>query len=145
MKKILFIILVMFITNLSVLSADYSNVETQKNIANSAPQTCQECRRVRKRFAKPLTRYARPKPPQKAGYYKTGMNIRYPKQIKEISYEELRELSYMGANVLHEETIFPVQEMNIPINIDFSNETATNINVNTGQNMNQNYQQNRLL
>ena len=33
----------------------------------------------------------------------------------QISYEELRELSYMGASVLHEETIFPVQEMNIPI------------------------------
>ena len=34
---------------------------------------------------------------------------------KEISYEELRELSYMGANVLHEDTIFPVQELEIPI------------------------------
>ena len=90
MKKILFIILVMFITNLSVLSADYSNVETQKNIANTAPQTCQECRRVRKRFAKPLTRYARPKPAQKAGYYKTGMNIRYPKQIKETAIQPSR-------------------------------------------------------
>ena len=44
-----------------------------------------------------------------------------PKQIKEISYEELRELSYMGANVLHEDTIFPVQELDIPINIRNTN------------------------
>lgn len=40
-----------------------------------------------------------------------------PKQIKEITYEELRELSYMGASVLHEETIFPIQDLNIPIQI----------------------------
>lgn len=40
-----------------------------------------------------------------------------PVKIKEITYDELRELSYMGANVLHEETIFPVQELNIPIKI----------------------------
>ena len=40
-----------------------------------------------------------------------------PKQISEITYDELRELSYMGASVLHEETIFPVQELSIPINI----------------------------
>lgn len=44
-----------------------------------------------------------------------------PKQIKEISYEELRELSYMGANVLHEDTIFPVQELEIPINVKNTN------------------------
>lgn len=44
-----------------------------------------------------------------------------PKQIKEITYEELRELSYMGANVLHEDTIFPVQELDIPINIRNTN------------------------
>lgn len=37
--------------------------------------------------------------------------------IKEITYSELRELSYMGANVLHEETVFPVQKCNIPIRI----------------------------
>ena len=43
--------------------------------------------------------------------------IENPKRINEITYDELRELSYMGANVLHEETIFPVQELNIPINI----------------------------
>lgn len=40
-----------------------------------------------------------------------------PKPIKEITYDELRELSYMGASVLHEETIFPVQELNIKIKI----------------------------
>ena len=40
-----------------------------------------------------------------------------PKQIKTISYKELRELSYMGANVLHSESIFPVQNVNIPIQI----------------------------
>ncbi len=47
--------------------------------------------------------------------------VKDPKQIKEISYEELRELSYMGANVLHEDTIFPVQELDIPINIRNTN------------------------
>lgn len=47
--------------------------------------------------------------------------VENPKQIKEISYEELRELSYMGANVLHEDTIFPVQELEIPINIRNTN------------------------
>lgn len=43
------------------------------------------------------------------------------KAIKEISYNELRELSYMGANVLHEETVFPVQQLNIPIHIKNTN------------------------
>ena len=47
--------------------------------------------------------------------------VHNPKQIKEISYEELRELSYMGANVLHEDTIFPVQELEIPINVKNTN------------------------
>ena len=47
--------------------------------------------------------------------------VKDPKQIKQISYEELRELSYMGANVLHEDTIFPVQELEIPINIRNTN------------------------
>lgn len=47
--------------------------------------------------------------------------IKNPKAIKEITYHELRELSYMGANVLHEETIFPVQALNIPINIKNTN------------------------
>ena len=43
--------------------------------------------------------------------------INNAKAIKEISYAELRELSYMGANVLHEETVFPVQTSSIPIRI----------------------------
>lgn len=47
--------------------------------------------------------------------------VKDPKQIKEISYDELRELSYMGANVLHEDTIFPVQELDIPINVRNTN------------------------
>ena len=43
--------------------------------------------------------------------------VRNPKRIRTITYSELRELSYMGASVLHEEAIFPVREANIPINI----------------------------
>lgn len=39
------------------------------------------------------------------------------KTIKEITYKELRELSYMGASVLHSEAIFPVMKRRIPINI----------------------------
>ncbi|MDE5546074.1 MAG: aspartate kinase, partial [Anaeroplasmataceae bacterium] len=48
--------------------------------------------------------------------------IDHPRAIKEITYEELRELSYMGANVLHEETVFPVQSLNIPINLKNTND-----------------------
>ncbi len=40
-----------------------------------------------------------------------------PKRIKTISYKELRELSYMGANVLHADSIFPVRSANIPVKI----------------------------
>ncbi len=40
-----------------------------------------------------------------------------PEQIRALSYKELRELSYMGANVLHSESIFPVREADIPIRI----------------------------
>ncbi len=43
--------------------------------------------------------------------------VECPKTIKNISYKELRELSYMGANVLHSESIFPVRKVNIPIQI----------------------------
>lgn len=39
------------------------------------------------------------------------------KGIDEITYQELRELAYMGATVLHDEAIFPVREPGIPINI----------------------------
>lgn len=44
------------------------------------------------------------------------------RRIEEITYQELRELSYMGANVLHDEAIFPVREPGIPINIKNTNE-----------------------
>lgn len=40
-----------------------------------------------------------------------------PKIIKKVSYQELRELSYMGASVLHPDAIFPVRISGIPINI----------------------------
>ena len=43
--------------------------------------------------------------------------IKNPKKIKMITYGELREMSYMGASVLHDESIFPVKIKNIPINI----------------------------
>ena len=45
-----------------------------------------------------------------------------PKPIKTITYRELRELSYMGASVLHEDAIFPVRYARIPINIRNTNE-----------------------
>jgi len=45
-----------------------------------------------------------------------------PQPIKNITYKELRELSYMGASVLHEDAVFPVRERNIPINIRNTNE-----------------------
>lgn len=45
-----------------------------------------------------------------------------PRSINEVTYQELAELSYMGANVLHEDTIYPVQVLNIPINIKNTND-----------------------
>lgn len=45
-----------------------------------------------------------------------------PKRIDFITYNELRELSYMGANVLHTNAVAPVKEANIPINIRNTNE-----------------------
>ncbi|WP_130837086.1 aspartate kinase [Lachnoclostridium sp. Marseille-P6806] len=44
-----------------------------------------------------------------------------PQSIDTITYRELRELSYMGASVLHEEAIFPVRSEGIPINIRNTN------------------------
>ncbi|MBQ2678166.1 MAG: aspartate kinase [Firmicutes bacterium] len=44
-----------------------------------------------------------------------------PKPISTISYKELRELSYMGASVLHEDAIHPARVANIPINIRNTN------------------------
>ncbi len=46
------------------------------------------------------------------------------KPIAEITYKELRELSYMGASVLHEEAVFPVRAKGIPINIKNTNNPA---------------------
>ena len=40
-----------------------------------------------------------------------------PRRINEVTYQELRELSYMGATVLHDEAIYPVREPGIPIQI----------------------------
>ena len=47
--------------------------------------------------------------------------VKNPKQIDVISYKELRELSYMGASVLHEDAIFPARMANVPINIRNTN------------------------
>lgn len=48
--------------------------------------------------------------------------IENPKGIDTITYGELRELSYMGAGVLHEDAIFPVRKQGIPINIRNTNQ-----------------------
>ncbi len=50
--------------------------------------------------------------------------IRNPKVITMITYRELRELSYMGATVLHEDAIFPVRQAGIPINIRNTNDPS---------------------
>lgn len=47
--------------------------------------------------------------------------VKNPKAIDVITYRELRELSYMGATVLHEDAIFPVRREGIPINIRNTN------------------------
>ncbi len=47
--------------------------------------------------------------------------IENPEVIKVITYRELRELSYMGATVLHEDAVFPVRKAGIPINIRNTN------------------------
>ena len=47
-----------------------------------------------------------------------------PQTIPEVTYDELRELSYSGAQVLHEDAIFPVREKNIPLNIRNTNAPA---------------------
>lgn len=47
--------------------------------------------------------------------------VENPAQIGTITYRELRELSYMGASVLHEDAIFPVRKEGIPINIRNTN------------------------
>ncbi len=53
-----------------------------------------------------------------SGFYACDPRIvNGPKCMSELSYAELRELSYMGANVLHSESIFPVRSAGIPIRI----------------------------
>ena len=48
--------------------------------------------------------------------------VKDPKTIARVTYDELRELSYMGASVLHEDTVFPVRIRDIPVNIRNTNE-----------------------
>lgn len=43
--------------------------------------------------------------------------VENPKKIETLSFEELRALSYMGASVLHIETLFPLRKAGIPIKI----------------------------
>jgi len=53
-----------------------------------------------------------------SGFYACDPRIvQSPNCISELTYQELRELSYMGANVLHSESIFPVRSAGIPIRI----------------------------
>ena len=48
--------------------------------------------------------------------------VENPRSIRRITFDEMRELSYMGATVLQEEAIFPVREANIPIQIKNTND-----------------------
>lgn len=48
--------------------------------------------------------------------------VDHPLRIPRITYNELREMSYMGANVLHDDAVFPVSSKNIPINVRNTNE-----------------------
>ena len=48
--------------------------------------------------------------------------VKDPKHIETLTYKELRELAYMGANVLHDESIYPVSEPGIPIEIRNTND-----------------------
>ena len=52
--------------------------------------------------------------------------VKSPKTIENITYTELRELSYMGASVLHEDAVFPVRKAGIPINIRNTNSPDDN-------------------
>ena len=57
-----------------------------------------------------------------SGFYMADPRIvANPRSIENITYKELRELSYMGAPVLHEESIFPIKSNGIPINIRNTN------------------------
>ena len=48
--------------------------------------------------------------------------VDHPQPIRRVTYDELRELAYMGASVLHDESIQPVKEKNIPLNIRNTND-----------------------
>lgn len=48
--------------------------------------------------------------------------VKKPKAIRYVTYSELRELSYIGAQVLNEDTIFPVRKKNIALNIRNTND-----------------------
>ena len=48
--------------------------------------------------------------------------VENPKSIGKITFNELRELSYMGAEVLHEDAVFPVRDKNIPLYIKNTND-----------------------
>lgn len=48
--------------------------------------------------------------------------VESPRPIDEITFSELRELSYMGAEVLHEDAVFPVRKKNIPLYIKNTND-----------------------
>ncbi|MBQ3141007.1 MAG: aspartate kinase [Clostridia bacterium] len=50
--------------------------------------------------------------------------VDHPRTIRTITYRELRELSYMGAGVLHEDAVFPVRVGGIPINIRNTNDPS---------------------
>lgn len=50
--------------------------------------------------------------------------VESPREISSITYMELRELSYMGASVLHEDAMFPVHRAGIPTNIRNTNDPA---------------------
>ena len=50
--------------------------------------------------------------------------VKDPRPMRRVTYREIRELAYMGANVFHEEAIFPVFAARIPINIRNTNSPA---------------------
>jgi aspartate kinase len=50
--------------------------------------------------------------------------VEAPRPMVEVTYRELRELSYMGASVLHDEATLPVREVGIPIQIKNTNEPS---------------------
>ncbi|SHH27184.1 aspartate kinase [Clostridium grantii DSM 8605] len=60
--------------------------------------------------------------------------VENPKPIAKITYKELRELSYMGASVLHEDAVFPVLEDGIPINIRNTNKPEDDGTLIVGEN-----------